>query len=184
MLQCSTLCAAMLTLATAAIAQAPPAPAADPLQALDFLVGTWSATTGAGGAAGARVIGKSTFRRDLGGHALQRTGSLDACTGPQTFDCQHHDQLTIFPDASSPHGSGLYALYLDNEGHVIYYTVSTPAPHTAIFLSQGPPSAPHFRLSYRLEGSGPTAVLAGKFEGSAPGTTDFHSYLEWSGSPQ
>lgn len=175
--------AALLVFAATAVAQTPTAPAAtDPLHSLDFLLGTWSAKTSAGGTANATVIGTSTFRRDLGGHALQRTGSLDTCTGPQSFDCSHHDQLTIFADASSPHGGGLYALFLDSEGHVIYYTVSTPDPHTAIFLSQGPASAPHFRLSYHLEGTGPTAVLSGKFEGSAPGTTDFHPYLEWSGS--
>ena len=182
MLRRSTLCATLLPFAIAAAAQPPSTAAADPLKPLDFLIGTWSAQTGAAGTAGARVTGTFTFRRDLGGHALQRTGSLDSCTGPQTFDCQHHDQLTVFPDANSPHGSGVYALFLDSEGHVIYYTISTPDAHTAIFLSQGPASAPHFRLSYHLEGSGPTAVMSGKFEGSAPGTTDFHPYLEWSGT--
>lgn len=175
-------CTVVFVTATTAIAQVPSAPAADPLMPLNFLVGTWSARTGAGGTAGATAIGTSTFRRDLGGHALQRTGSLDHCTGPQNFDCEHHDQLTVFADANSPHGGGLYALYLDNEGHVIYYTVSTPDAHTAIFLSQGPTSAPHFRLSYHLEGSGPTAIMTGKFEGAAPGSTDFHPYLEWSGT--
>ena len=90
--------------------------------------------------------------------------------------------------AIDPHGLGashntsIFALYLDSEGHVIYYTVSTPDPHTAVFLSQGPSSAPKFRLTYHLEGIGPKAVMSGKFQMAAPGSDDFHSYLEWSGT--
>lgn len=152
----------------------------DPLQRLDFLVGNWSARTNGTGSAGATVVGVYRFGRDLGGHALQRTSSADACTGPATFDCRHHDQLTIFPE---PDG-GIAALYLDSEGHVIHYTVTTPDPHTALFLSQSPVAAPHFRLTYHLEGTGPTAVMTGSFEGSAPGSSDFHPYLQWSGTRQ
>ena len=70
---------------------------------------------------------------------------------------------------------------MDTEGHVIYYVVSTPDPQTAIFLSQGPPTAPKFRLTYHLEGTGPKAIMTGKFQIAAPGSDDFHSYLEWSG---
>jgi tartrate dehydratase beta subunit/fumarate hydratase class I family protein len=71
---------------------------------------------------------------------------------------------------------------MDSEGHIIYYTVSTPDPQTAIFLSQGPPTAPKFRLTYHLEGTGPKAIMTGKFQMAAPGSEDYHSYLEWSGS--
>jgi hypothetical protein len=167
---------------------APAAPAAvDPLAPLDFLLGTWSAKTdGSAGSAGAAASGVYTFSRDLAGHALARTGSLDSCKGPQSFDCSHHDQLTVFsdPNALAVHHASLLALYLDSEGHVIYYTVSTPDQHTAIFLSQAIPSAPRFRLTYHLEGAGAKAVMSGKFQMAAPGSEDFHSYLEWSGTKQ
>jgi hypothetical protein len=156
-----------------------------PLASLDFLLGTWSAETNApAGSSGGQVLGTYTFRRDLGGHALQRTGTVASCKGPQDFDCNHTDQLTIFPDSNgeAAHHSSLFALYLDNEGHVIYYTLSTPDAHTVVFDSQGPAAAPKFRLVYHLEGSGPKAVMTGKFEGAAPGSRAYQSYLEWSGT--
>jgi hypothetical protein len=160
---------------------------ADPLAPLDFLLGTWSATTNTpAGSAGASSTGTYTFSRDLAGHALMRTSSADTCKGPAIFDCAHHDQLTIFadPNGQTLHNASLFALYLDSEGHVIYYTLTTPDPHTVIFLSQGPQSLTKFRLTYHLEGSGPRAIMTGKFQAAAPGTDDFHSYLEWTGAKQ
>jgi len=166
-------------------AQAPATlPTIDPLASLDFLLGTWSAKTNAtAGSAGAQVAGAYTFHRDLGGHALARTSSEDICKGPKDFDCAHHDQLTIFVN---PNDGLLSALYLDSEGHVIHYAITMPAPHTAIFLSQSAPSQhmPVFRLMYHLEGDGPQAIMSGKFQMAAPGSDDFHSYLEWSGTRQ
>lgn len=179
---------ATLVLAASALslgAQAPAtSPPADPLASLDFLLGTWTAkTTATAGSAGAQVVGTYTFRRDLAGHALTRSSSEDTCKGPKDFDCSHHDQLTIF---STPDNALPSALYLDSEGHVIHYTITTPDSHTAIFLSQTAPSqhAPVFRLIYHLEGDGPKAIMSGKFQMAAPGSDDFHSYLEWSGTRQ
>jgi hypothetical protein len=176
------LCAASLK------AQTPTsAPAVDPLAPLDFLIGTWSAKTNtAASASGAQANGTYTFRRDLNGHALARSSASDNCKGPANFDCGHHDQLTIFadPNAMALHKASLLALYLDSEGHVIYYTVSTPDAHTAILNSQSLPSLPKYRLIYHLEGEGPKAIMSGKFQMAAPGSDDFHSYLEWSGTKQ
>ena len=159
---------------------------ADPLAPLAFLEGTWSASTNGAGSAGASAIGTYTFRRDLNGHALQRTSSSDQCSGPKSFDCAHHDQLTIFADPlwQAAKMSTLFALYLDSEGHVIYYSINKPDAHTAVFLSEGPTSGPRFRLTYHLEGVGPKAVMTGKFQGAAPGSEEYHSYLEWSGTRQ
>ena len=165
-------------------AQTPAFASADPLQPLDFLLGTWSAKTGAAGSAAATVAGTYTFRRDLAGHVLQRTSAADTCRGPQGFDCNHHDKLTIFTDPNSPQGQSVYALYLDSEGHTIHYAVSTPDAHTVVFTSLGPAAAPHFRLTYTLAGWGPAAVMSGRFEGAAPGASDFHPYLVWSGTRQ
>jgi len=160
---------------------------ADPLASLDFLTGTWSATSApASGSANAAATGKYTFSRDLAGHSLERTTSADTCKGPKTFDCEHHDRLTIFsdPNALAAHHTSLLAFYMDSEGHVIYYAVSTPDAHTVVLLSQGPASAPKFKLTYHLEGDGPKAVMSGKFQFAPPGSDDFHSYLEWSGTKQ
>jgi hypothetical protein len=183
----SLLCGLVLATSVLPIlAQAPTPPAADPLAPLDFLLGTWVAATGATGTSGGQVLGTYTFSRDLAGHALQHTGTVAACKGPQDFDCNHHDQLTIFPDANAlaAHHSSLLALYLDNEGHVIYYAISLPDAHTTVFNSVGPPSARRFRLVYHLEGAAPKAIMSGKFQSAPPGSDDFHSYLEWSGTKQ
>jgi hypothetical protein len=182
------LTACLLAAATFGLsAQSVPAPA-NLLDSLHFLLGTWSAqTTAPDGSAAAAVSGTYTFRTDLGGHAIERTSSEDSCKAPSSFDCNHHDRLTIFADPNgltSVHRAALFAFYLDNEGHVIYYAVSTPDPHTAIFNSQAAPSAPKFRLIYHLEGDGPKAVMSGKFQMATPGSDDFHSYLEWSGTKQ
>jgi hypothetical protein len=180
----------LLALATATLTAQTP----DPLTPLDFLTGTWIAATNTAGNSAGTVLGTYTFSRDLAGHTLERTGTVASCKGPQDFDCNHHDRLTVFPEAGA-----LAALYLDNEGHVIHYTVTTPDPHTVVFLSAPTPGAPTFRLTYHLEGTGPKAVMFGKFQMAAPvrvpsgrslpagvasGSTDFHSYLEWSGTKQ
>jgi hypothetical protein len=184
----SLLLTAILVISSAVSAQTPaPSVSADPLAPLDFLVGTWSAKTdAAAGSAGAQGAGTYTFRRDLNGHALVRSSSYDNCKGPANFNCTHHDQLTIFsdPNAIAMHKVSLLALYLDSEGHVIYYAISTPDPHTVIFNSQALPSLPKFRLIYHLEGDGPRAIMSGKFQMAAPGSDDFRSYLEWSGPKQ
>ena len=175
----------LLAAATTAHPQTP-APT-DPLAPLDFLTGTWTAITNApAGTAGASSSGTYTFRRDLNGHALDRLSSADTCTAPKSFDCNHHDRLTIFsdPNAIATHHSSLLAFYMDNEGHIIYYVISTPDPHTAVFDSQSPPNAPKFRLTYHLEGTGPKAIMTGKFQMAPPGSDDYHSYLEWSGTKQ
>jgi len=179
------LLAVVLGTSTMLMAQAPAAAPADPLAPLDFLLGTWTAISNApAGSAGAAVAGTYTFRRDVGGHALVRTSSSDTCKGPKDFDCDHHDQFTVFADANALaiHKTSLLGLYLDSEGHVIYYSAATPDPQTVIFNSQSPPNAPKFRLTYHLEGSGPKAVMSGKFQMAAPGSDDYHSYLEWSGT--
>lgn len=148
----------------------------DPLKPLAFLQGTWKANTSTNGSAGAAASGTYTFALDLNGHALQRTSSVDKCSGPQSFDCQHRDQLTVYADMTG----ALAAFYIDSEGHVIQYTVTTPDATTAVFSSLGPAAAPHFKLVYHLE----KGVMTGKFQGAAPGSTEFHSYLEWAGPKQ
>jgi hypothetical protein len=178
-----TLLAAAFSVHAQTPAAPTPAPPADPLAPLNFLTGTWTAHTTTAGSAAADASGTYTFRRDLNGHAIDRSTSADTCTAPNTFDCSHHDRLTIFsdPNALAVHHASLFAFYIDSEGHIIYYTVSLPDPNTAVFLSQGPATLPHFRLTYHLEGTGPSAIMTGKFQMAPPGSTDFHSYLEWSG---
>jgi hypothetical protein len=180
------LCLGLTLTSVGALAQTPATPAGDPLAPLSFLLGTWSAKTDAPGTSGGSATGSYTFHLDLGGHAIERTTSADSCKGPAGFDCAHHDRLTLFsdPNALAAHHASLLAFYMDSEGHVIYYTVSLPDTHTAVFNSQGTPNAPKFRLVYHLEGEGAKAIMTGKFQMAAPGSDEYHSYLEWSGTRQ
>jgi hypothetical protein len=146
----------------------------DPWTALRFLEGTWDAKT-QGQSSGANATGTYTFKKELGGHVLARHSSSAACKGPPGFDCEHGDLLYIYQDAP---GQPLKAIYFDNEGHVIHYSVSTPTPASAIFMSDPSAPGPHFRLMYELKG----ALMSGKFQMQMPGKTDWASYLEWSGA--
>jgi hypothetical protein len=161
-----------------ASAQTTPAAPASPnstWERLHILIGTWQAQTSAQGSAGAQSLGTYTFQYDLNGNVITRTSSTDTCKGPSNFDCQHHDTLTIYRDTAdtTPH-----ALYADSEGHVIHYNVSAPDPNTVILLSNTP--GPKFRLVYHLE----SGVMSGKFQFAPPGSSEFKSYLEWSGKRQ
>jgi hypothetical protein len=136
--------------------------------------GTWQAKTGEGSAA--KAMGSYTFAKELKGHVLARHSSVAGCQGPEAFDCEHGDLLYVLEKAP---GQPLKAIYFDNEGHVIHYTLSTPDAKTVIFLSE-PGPGPRFNLSYHLE----SAVMSGKFQMQMPGREDWKSYLEWSGGKQ
>jgi hypothetical protein len=147
--------------------------AGDPWQSLRFLLGTWEAKT-QGGSAGAAASGTYTFQLELRNHILARHSSSAGCKGPADFDCEHGDLLYLYQDAA---GQPLKAIYFDNEGHVIHYEVTTPAPNTAVLVSAASPNGLQFRLIYELKGS----VMAGKFQLRMPGQSEFRSYLEWTG---
>ena len=147
--------------------------AIDPWRSLQFLIGTWEAHT-QGGSAGAAGAGTYTFQTELRNHVLVRHSSSEKCKGPADFDCEHSDLLYIYQEAP---GQAYKGIYFDNEGHVIHYDVSVPTSSTVILLSESSRPGPQFRIIYELKG----ATMYGKFQMCAPGQTEFHSYLEWSG---
>lgn len=154
------------------LAQSPPPGAHDPWQPLAFLIGTWGAETG-GGTAAAKVIGIYSFAPELNNHILARHSGNASCKAPADFDCEHTDLLYLYLE-----GNAIKAIYLDNEGHVIHYDVTTPTPTSAVLLSDPAAPGPQFRLVYERKDS----VLSGKFQMRMPGQSEFSSYLEWSGS--
>jgi hypothetical protein len=168
------LAAAML--GTLAAGQDTQAKAEDPWEPLRFLIGTWEAKT-QGGSAGASGNGTYTFRLDLRGHVLARHSSTANCKGPTDYNCEHGDLLYLYPAGT---GKQLEAIYFDNEGHVIRYSVATPSPQSAVFTSDPRRPGPKYRLIYQLTGR----VMEGKFQIRAPGQSDFRSYLEWRGEKQ
>jgi hypothetical protein len=142
---------------------------------IHFLEGSWTAV--AQGANGAAANGSYTFAPELGGHILARHSQAagSKCKGPADFDCDHGDLLYIFEESNHQ----LKAIYFDNEGHTIHYDVLTTAPTTVVFLSE-PAPGPRFRLVYTRAGD----TMSGKFQMQPPGSTEWRSYLEWSGAKQ
>ena len=144
----------------------------DPWKALSFLEGTWEAKTQGGAASAA---GLYTFQLELDKHILARHSTTDpGCKGPANFDCAHGDLLYVYEDAP---GQPLKAIYFDNEGHVLHYSVSTLDATTAVFLTDPAAPGPQFKLVYELKGP----LMTGKFQMKMPGQTEWKSYLEWSG---
>ena len=159
----------LLLLCSPALAQTP---AADPFAALHFLQGKWEANTG--GAQGVTTTGVYSFGLELDGHIMARHATSDpGCKAPADFDCKHGDLLYIYLDAP---GQPLRAIYFDNEGHTLHYTVSTPSATSVVMVSE-PGYGPQLRLMYELK----AGVMYGKFQVLAPGQKEWKSYLEWSG---
>ncbi len=115
------------------------------------------------------------FRRELNGHVLARHARQASCHATADFDCEHGDLLYIFADGP---GQPLKALYLDNEGHVIHYSVSSPDPTTAVLLSDGNGGGPKFRLMYSLK----AGTMTGSFAMQPPGSNTWQPYLTWAGA--
>jgi hypothetical protein len=126
---------------------APPAKAADPWSALRFLVGTWKAEAG-GGKPGEATGGGFTFAIELDGRvAVRRSRSEFAPLPGETKGTAHEDLMVLYPK-----GSGIQALYWDDEGHVIRYDVRNEAG-TLIFESERGAPGPRFRLVYARRGA-------------------------------
>jgi hypothetical protein len=144
----------------------------DPFAPIHFLFGTWEAK--GNGPGGVVSSGSYTFAPDLMNNILVRRATTSgACKGPVTFDCDHSDALTIYPESGA-----LHAIYFDNEGHVLHYTITTPTPTTAVFLTDPAQPGPQFRLTYSLTG----ATMQGKFQMHMPNQPDWNTYLEWTGN--
>jgi hypothetical protein len=135
---------------------------------LRFLIGDWDAVPKPGEASG-----RFEFRFDLQNSVVVRRNHADypAIDGRAAYN---HDDLMIIYHEGSP--SVLRAMYFDNEGHVIRYTVQTGDARIA-FLSDIAPNQPRYRLSYAKMVDG---RLSGRFEIAPPGQPDaFKSYLDW-----
>jgi hypothetical protein len=136
------------------------------LAPLAFLIGTWE---GIGSGSPGLSAGEFSFESQVQGHVLVRHNASDSPSG------RHEDVMLIY---EAP-GLGLRAIYLDNEDHVINYTVSvSDEPKGAVLLSDNVPGMPIFRLSYRVKPDGTMEIL---FEMAPPGTTEFKVYLEGAG---
>jgi hypothetical protein len=161
----------LLTTAIAPAQPAPAKPAADLWAPLQFLLGDW---VGEGGGSPGQSVGGFSFQPDLQRRILVRKSRAEY---PATKDRPAfvHDDLTIvYPQ---PGTDRLRAIYFDNEGHVVNYSVEISGDRSTVqFLSDPSVSGPRFRLTYRRTGEDTLGI---QFEISPPGQPDsFSTYIQ------
>jgi hypothetical protein len=139
------------------------------LQPLAFLIGEWASSGEGQPGVG---TGTAVFSPSLQDRVILRTSFADYPATDNRPASRHDDLMVIYAVAG-----GVRANYFDSEGHVIRYSVESPAAGQAVFLSDAEQGAFRFRLTYQLVGDD---QLDGTFEIAAPGAPDtFKPYLSW-----
>jgi len=133
--------------------------AAEDWGSLQFLIGEWS---GQGAGEPGAGTGSFSFLPDLQGGILVRKSFAEypASGGKPAY--RHDDLLIVYREGPARQ---LRAIYFDNEGHTIRYSVEASA-NRAVFTSDSAQSAPRYRMTYRAMAPD---ELAFTFEMAAPG---------------
>lgn len=132
-----------------------------------WLIGEWQ---GEGDGNPGHGNGGFTLKPDLNEKILVRKAHSEypaIANKPATI---HDDLMIIYPDYS---GSSSKAIYFDNEGHTINYSISY-SDSSIIMTSEKNQNMPVFRLTYRLLSDNNVNT---KFEMSQDGIT-FSTYVE------
>ena len=132
-----------------------------------WLIGEWQ---GEGAGKPGAGSGTFSFKPDLNEKILVRKSHSEYPAAPGKPDVVHDDLMIIYPDYS---GTPSKAIYFDNEGHTINYTI-TYIVDGIILTSDKIPNVPAFRLTYSLLHD---ETVNTKFEMSQDGTT-FTTYVE------
>src|SRR5512135_1830936 len=113
------------------------------LETLSFLVGEW---VGDGGGTGpGKGTGGFTYAYDLQHRILVRKNFAHYAATKDRPEYTHDDLMVTYIGPAN----AMKAIYFDNEGHVINYTVSVAPDRTRItFVSEIIPTAPRFRMVY------------------------------------
>ena len=137
---------------------------------LQFLLGSWIAE---GGGAPGQATGGFSFTADLHGVVLVRKSYAEYPATKDKPAYRHDDLMVIYKDAAT----NLRAIFFDNEGHTINYSVRSADDGNSIeFLSDLQSSSPRFRLTYQKVS---TDALKLKFEIAPPGKPEsFQTYIE------
>jgi len=140
------------------------------LDRLAFLSGEW---IGEGGGDPGQGIGGFTFNPDLQGKVIVRKNYAEYPATKDKPAFRHDDLMIIYKQP----GDTMRAIYWDNEGHVINYTVEvSPDSKSAVFVSLPSASTPGFRLTYKMKDEKNIGIT---FEIAPPGRPDkFSPYLE------
>jgi hypothetical protein len=133
----------------------------------DKLIGEW---VGVGAGQPGQGNGTFTFSFDLDKKILVRKGHTFFPKTETKAEITHDDLMIIYQDYS---GTTSKAIYFDNEGHTINYTVQC-SEKSVVFTSTKIPNVPAFRLTYTLLEND---MINTKFEMSRDGKV-FTPYLE------
>lgn len=138
---------------------------------LEFLIGDW---TGEGGGTPGQGSGGFSFLPDQNGRILVRKNHADYPATKDKPAYSHTDLTIVYQDSGE---SKLHAIYFDDEGHTIHYTVEPSADGNSVqFLSPAAPSEPRYRLMYRKTSDGRVAL---RFEIAPPGKPEgFSTYID------
>ena len=132
-----------------------------------WLTGEWvgegSGQPGTGG-------GIFSFKTDLDQHVLIRKSHSEYPATADKPQVIHDDLMVVYPDFS---GTPAKAIYFDNEGHTINYSI-TYSDKSIILTSDKIPNVPIFRLTYSLLDN---ETVNTKFEMSQDGVK-FFTYIE------
>jgi hypothetical protein len=112
------------------------------VEPLQFLLGDW---VGEGGGGPGQGSGYFSFAPDLQAQVIVRKNHAEYPATQDQPAYQHDDLMIVYNDADKT----TRAIYFDNEGHVIRYSVEFVGGRNAVtFLSDPEPSAPRYRLTY------------------------------------
>jgi len=114
--------------------------------------------------------GSFTFTFELDKNIIVRRSSTEFPATNNRPKFVHDDLLIVYLDYT---GTPSKAIYFDNEGHTINYTI-TYAEKTIILTGEKIPNAPIFRLTYTLLDNN---TVNTKFEMSQDGE-NFRTYIE------
>jgi hypothetical protein len=133
----------------------------------NFLLGTW---VGEGSGQPGQGSGSFTFAFDLGQKILIRKNHTEfPASGGRPANI-HEDLMIVYPESG---GIPAKAIYFDNEGHVIHYSVIYSG-ESIVLTSEKNGNMPIFRLTYNA--LDPETINT-KFEMSQDGE-NFRTYLE------
>jgi hypothetical protein len=145
-------------------AQQPPVPAV--FAPVQFLIGTWA---GPGVSDAGPGSGTDAFTLDVQGHVIVRRSHSEYPGKDGRAATIYDSTMFIYKD---PAYAQLRADYVDNENHVIHYSLVPGADaHVARFVSDPAPSLPAFRLTYTDRAD--DKAMSVKFEMAVPGSTNF-----------
>jgi hypothetical protein len=137
-----------------------------------FLFGEW---IGEGTGSPGEGTGRFSFTFDLQDKILVRKNRADYPATKDKPAYSHTDLMIIYREADD----SLKAIYFDNEGHVIHYSVSFSKDQNMLtFLSDPSPSSPRFRFIYSKSSADKLKL---EFDIAPPGKPEaFSKYIEGS----